>query len=425
MSQSIKSVNFAASDDTLASKDVEAKQDVGPYRSYMIFSAICQGFCVMINLHSIFMLAGMAPTVFNVGNFAGVVAFTLEAGACSVNTLIFWMNALKPWLAVLVCVLQGLGNVFQIVVVATTEGERGKYFYIAGTAILGIIFGLNSMTSFALMAFGPENLLGPFSFGFAIGGVVPFCFSTILQNTIFTGKEVGNARGIMYCILGFVVIMSVVSAINLAIFFTRDPIKKHYLDIKHQGITSIKCTFRLAFKGLKYAWRIVLIQFISYVNILTFYPGVVPVSMNMDMGRKVMLIGVFQISETLGRGIAVFVNPRWLPCNTLNRVLALTICNVGTTVFLFCATIYKTVESINHIAVVTIGIITFGMVGGYCNSYADKSIEGEVPRHLDQDVIVSTTTVFKIIVSVFCALGSLTSTFLVAAISDSPTPAAH
>ncbi|GIX64875.1 CLN3 protein domain-containing protein [Babesia caballi] len=385
---------------------------------YMMFSAICQGFCVLLNLHSIFMLSNMAPVALGVENFSGKIVFILEFFACTINTLLFWMNAVKPWFTVGACIVQGAANIAQIVVIATLSGTTGMYAYLGVTAALGVIFGCNSMTSFAMMAFGPVNHLGAFSFGFALGGVVPFFFSSILQNTAFTGNTVEDVRGMMYCIMGFVAAMSIISGVNLAFYLSREQISKHYNRIKVEGISTVKCTFRAALKGLKYTWKIVLVDLISYVNLLSFYPGVVPGAMPMDIGRKIMLIGIFQISETVGRFMAVFIDRRWLLCNSLDRVIVLAVCNVGTSVFLVCSTLFYSNVFMGHIVVVTIGVITLGLVGGYCNSFADKSIEENVPKTLEQNVVVSTTTVFKIVASVFCAVGSLISTFLVKAFPD-------
>ncbi|GFE55489.1 nucleoside transporter [Babesia ovis] len=422
MTNSLKSDSIQQGSHSLSSttRDVESNRHLEVSNAYMLFTAICQGFCVMINVHVMFMLSNMAPTVLKVENFAGYIALSMEVAALVVDFIIFWLNSLKPWLTVILCMLQAMVNVMQIIVITLSHSNTGKVLYLIGTAMLGMIYGGNIMTSFAFIAFGPVNHLGAFSFGFAIGGVVPFVLSTILQNFVFTGSSIDDVRHTMYCIMGFVIAISIITAINLSIYFTRPAVKEHYERVKKDGISSVKCTLRNAWKGLKYAWRIVLCQFISYITILTFYPGIVPGSMNLVLKRRVMLVGVFQLSETFGRGIAVFIDRKYLPCNNLNRVIVLAICNISVALFLMCSAIFYDTVFMSHIAVITIGIITFSAIGGYCNSFADRSIKEEIPDHLEKEVIVSTTTVFKIIVTIFCALGSLTSTFLVPAIPKPP-----
>nr|BAN65877.1 hypothetical protein [Babesia bovis] len=368
MSQNFKNMSVASNETTNGlARDLEDNRKNQPNPAYMMLTAISQGFCVMLNLHVMFMMSGMAPAVLGVENFASLVVFTLEGAALLVNIIIFWMNPLKPWFTVFLCLIQAVGNAFQIFVVSKFEGTLGKGLYLGGTAALGAIFGSNIITSFTFIAFGPVNHLGAFSFGFAIGGIVPFTLSVILQNTV-------------------------------------------------------KCTFRDAMKGLKYAWKIVVVQFLSYMNLLTFYPGVVPSCMDLPLNRKIMLIGVFQISETVGRGIAVFIEKKYLLCNTLTKVMVLTVANIGTAIFLLCAILYHQIVFLNNIVSITIGIITLGAVGGYCNSFADRCIREEIPEDLGKEVTVSATTVFRIIVTGFCVLGSLGSTFLVPAIPKIPEP---
>ncbi|EDO05808.1 putative integral membrane protein [Babesia bovis T2Bo] len=423
MSQNFKNMSVASNETTNGlARDLEDNRKNQPNPAYMMFTAISQGFCVMLNLHVMFMMSGMAPAVLGVENFASLVVFTLEGAALLVNIIIFWMNPLKPWFTVFLCLIQAIGNAFQIFVVSKFTGTLGKGLYLGGTAALGAIFGSNIITSFTFIAFGPVNHLGAFSFGFAIGGIVPFTLSVILQNTVFTSNSADDVRKSMYCIISFVICMSIVSAINLAIYFTRASIKEHYKRVEAEGLSTVKCTFRDAMKGLKYAWKIVVVQFLSYMNLLTFYPGVVPSCMDLPLNRKIMLIGVFQISETVGRGIAVFIEKKYLLCNTLTKVMVLTVANIGTAIFLLCAILYHQIVFFNNIVSITIGIITLGAVGGYCNSFADRCIREEIPEDLGKEVTVSATTVFRIIVTGFCVLGSLGSTFLVPAIPKIPEP---
>ncbi|GBE62520.1 nucleoside transporter [Babesia ovata] len=386
--------------------------------AYSMISCICQGFCVLLCVHSSFMLAGMASDAFGVSNFAGMVVYLLEGASCLFNIIVFWCNAVKPWLPVVVSFAQALASIAQIIVLQMCEGDTGKYAYLAVVGVFGLIFGCNGISSFALAAFGPVNNLGPFTFGYALGGVLPFVFSTILRTTVYTGTDAASVKGMMSWMLGFLAVMSTVSATNMVIYLTREPIKRHYEQIKLDGISTVKCTFRSAIKGLRHAWRIVLIECISYTTLLGFYPGIIPSAMKMEVGRRVMLIGIFQISETFGRGTAVFIDNKWLPCNNLNRIIGLVISNIGTAGFLVLCTIYHDNAFLGNIVVITIGVITFGAVGGYCNSFSDKSIEGELPPELEREVRVSTTTVFRIIVSFLCTLGGFLSTLLVKAFPD-------
>ncbi|CDR97990.1 hypothetical protein, conserved [Babesia bigemina] len=401
------------------------KEDISPgMLTYSMVSCIIQGFCVLLAVHSSFMLGGMASDALKVSNIAGTVVYLLEGASCLFNIIVFWSNAVRPWLTVVVSFMQAVGSIAQIVVLQTMTGESGKYAYLAVVGFIGLVFGCNGIASFAVAAFGPVNNLGPFTFGYALGGVLPFVFSTILRTTYYTGHDADSVKGLMSWMLGFLALMSAVSATNMMIYLTREPIRKHYEQIKLDGISTVKCTFRSAIKGLRHAWKIVLIECISYITLLSFYPGIIPSAMKMDVGRRVMLIGVFQISETFGRGVAVFVDNKWLPCNTLNRIIALVISNLGTAGFLVMCTIYHDNVFMGNIVVITIGVITFGAVGGYCNSFSDKSIEGELPPQLEQEVVVSTTTVFRIIVSFLCAIGGFLSTVIVTAFPDHNAAAA-
>ncbi|KAK1936016.1 hypothetical protein X943_000951 [Babesia divergens] len=389
--------------------------------NYMTLLAIMQGFAALINLNVVFMLAGMVPKALNVHPFSTTVVFIFEGVACVVNTIIFWTNPLKPWLTVSICYVQAAAHVFQIIVASLVNSSVGKYMYLFGTAVCGAAFGCNCMTSFALVAFAPVNKLGAFSFGCALGGVVPFLFSTAVQFTFFADETVASTKGMMCSMMTFVIILSVACAINLTIYLNNEDIKRHYAQVHSDGITSVKCTLRAAARGMKYTWKIVVIQFISYINILTFYPSILPLSMWVEFSYRIVLIGVFQFCDTLGRAIGVFVDPKWLPCNTLDRVIILATCNLGTTAFLVCSTIFHK-TFLGKFGVILVGFIVFATVGGYCNSYADKSIGEHVPKHLDKETVVSTTSVFSIIISVFCATGSLIASFLVKAFPEPVVP---
>ncbi|KAK1442326.1 hypothetical protein BgAZ_403560 [Babesia gibsoni] len=400
-------------------KAVSARKDGGHGKAissymhkWMVYLAIVQGFSVMLNLNVVFMLSSTAPKALGVDPFSTWIVLILELTTCIANTLLFWMNPVKPWLTVMVSYVQAVVYIIQMLVVQFMKDTSGMAMYLICTAMCGAIFGCNSMTSFGFVAFGPVNHLGSLSFGCALGGVVPFLFSTVFQFTLFADNTVESTKALMHTIMGFVVALSVVSGLNLTVYLRNPDIKRHYEQAEIDGISTAKCTFRSALKGLKYTWKIVLLDFINYTNILIFYPSIVPISMNLKGEYVVMLIGIFQMCDTIGRFMAVYINPRWLPCNTLNKVVILSICNLASSAFLLCCTLLDT-PFFRHIVTITFGVVTFATIGGYCCSFSDRSIGEHVPTHLDKEVIVSTTSVFKIIVSVFCAISGFVAIFLV------------
>ncbi|KAK2196192.1 hypothetical protein BdWA1_002792 [Babesia duncani] len=392
---------------------IDSEYDISSDRikRFIYLVAMMQGMVLMLVMNACYLTSTMIHIVLDVEAFGALITLVFHGFILLADLIIFWVNPLMPWVTAGFNLIQGTCCLFLMTVISITNGVHGKLFFLAVIGLLGSIFGMSNITTFALVNFAPINYLGSFSFGLALGGLIPYLITTLLRYVIVPGKCECVYYYRMLFLIGLVCLMTFVNGIVLLVYLESPPIKNHYNRMITQEAGSVKCTFRNGCKGLPYCWVLLLINAILLLNLFTFFPGIIPGIWDVSVNTKVQMIGIIQVGLIITRGYAVFM-PKKAQIKNKYVVLLIASTNFAISSYFVLEIMYFKNMLLSTLPARITAISLLALNCGYCLAYTMTNLDDSIPRSLSTDVRTSTTMMFGVAIDIFYALGSFISQLL-------------